>query len=33
MEEYKSIDLSAWTKVGEGGNGAAYVNRQSPVFY
>lgn len=30
MEEYKSIDLSAWTKVGEGGNGAAYVNEAEP---
>jgi len=30
MEEYKNIDLSAWTKVGEGGNGAVYVNEAEP---
>lgn len=30
MDEYKSIDLSAWTKVGEGGNGAVYVNEAEP---
>lgn len=30
MEEYKNIDLSAWTKVGEGGNGAVYVNAAEP---
>lgn len=30
MEEYRQIDLSAWTKVGEGGNGAAYVKLTEP---
>ena len=26
MSEYRNIDLSAWTKVGEGGNGVTYEN-------
>lgn len=30
MEEYRSIDLSAWTQVGEGGNGTTYVNPSQP---
>ena len=30
MEEMKQIDLAAWTKVGEGGNGLTYENPQEP---
>lgn len=30
MSEYRSIDLSAWTKVGEGGNGVTYENPSQP---
>lgn len=30
MEKYKTLDISAWTKVGEGGNGSAYVNPEEP---
>lgn len=30
MNEYRNIDISAWTKVGEGGNGSAYVNPSEP---
>jgi hypothetical protein len=30
MEEMKQIDLAAWTKVGEGGNGFTYENPQEP---
>jgi uncharacterized protein (TIGR02172 family) len=30
MEEMKQIDLAAWTKVGEGGNGSTYENPQEP---
>lgn len=30
MEELKQIDLAAWTKVGEGGNGSTYENPQEP---
>lgn len=30
MEELKTIDLSAWTKVGEGGNGSTYENPSQP---
>lgn len=28
--DYKTIDLAAWTKVGEGGNGATYTNPAEP---
>lgn len=30
MEELKRIDLAAWTKTGEGGNGSTYENPQDP---
>lgn len=30
MPNYKEIDLSAWTKKGEGGNGTTYINEQEP---
>lgn len=30
MNTYPQIDLSAWKQVGEGGNGAAYVNDAEP---
>ena len=30
MSEYRSIDLAAWTKVGEGGNGSTYINSSEP---
>ena len=30
MEEYRQIDLSAWTKFGEGGNGVTYVSLEEP---
>ena len=30
MSEYRSIDISAWTKVGEGGNGSVYMNPSEP---
>lgn len=30
MQEYRPIDISAWTKVGEGGNGAVYRNPSEP---
>ena len=30
MNEYRSIDISAWTKVGEGGNGSVYVHPSEP---
>ena len=30
MEGYKTVDISAWTKVGEGGNGSTYVNPEEP---
>ena len=30
MKEIRDIDLSAWTKVGEGGNGSAYENPAEP---
>ena len=30
MKTYPQIDLSAWKQVGEGGNGAAYVNDAEP---
>ena len=30
MESYAKIDLSAWTKVGEGGNGITYENPSEP---
>ena len=30
MSTYPQIDLSAWKQVGEGGNGAAYVNDAEP---
>ena len=30
MSEYRNIDISAWTKVGEGGNGSVYVNPSEP---
>ena len=30
MGDYRSIDLSAWTKVGEGGNGTTYENPAKP---
>lgn len=30
MEEYRQIDLSAWTKFGEGGNGVTYVSLDEP---
>lgn len=30
MENYRQIDLSAWTKFGEGGNGVTYVSLEEP---
>lgn len=30
MDEYRTIDVSAWTKVGEGGNGKVYENPAEP---
>lgn len=30
MSEYRTIDISAWTRVGEGGNGVVYVNPDEP---
>ena len=30
MSEYRSIDISAWTQVGEGGNGTVYENPAEP---
>ena len=30
MSEYKDIDLSAWTLVGQGGNGFTYENPSHP---
>lgn len=30
MNAYPQIDLSAWTKVGEGGNSEAYINEAEP---
>ena len=30
MSEYRTIDLNAWTRVGEGGNGVVYVNPDEP---
>ena len=30
MDEYRNIDISAWTQVGEGGNGTTYVNPSEP---
>ena len=30
QNEYKEIDLSAWTQVGEGGNGTTYICDQEP---
>ena len=30
MEEYRQIDLSAWTKFGEGGNGVTYISLDEP---
>ena len=30
MDEYRNIDISAWTKVGEGGNGTVYENPSEP---
>lgn len=30
MNGYRTIDISAWTKVGEGGNGSVYVNSSEP---
>jgi uncharacterized protein (TIGR02172 family) len=30
MSEYKEIDLSAWTQVGQGGNGTTYENPAQP---
>lgn len=30
MSEYKDIDLSGWTKVGQGGNGTTYENPTQP---
>lgn len=30
MNEYRTIDLGTWTKVGEGGNGSTYVNPDEP---
>ncbi len=30
MSEYKNIDLSAWTQVGQGGNGITYENPSQP---
>lgn len=30
MNEYRTIDIGAWTKVGAGNNGSAYVNPNEP---
>lgn len=30
MNEYRTIDISVWAKVGEGGNGSTYVNPSEP---
>lgn len=30
MSEYRNIDISAWTQVGEGGNGTVYENPSEP---
>ena len=30
MDEYRNIDISAWTEVGRGGNGTTYVNPSEP---
>ena len=30
MSEYRTIDINAWTKVGEGGNGSVYVDSSEP---
>lgn len=30
MEDYRQIDLAAWTKFGEGGNGVTYVSLDEP---
>ena len=30
MDEYRNIDISAWTQVGEGGNGTVYENPSQP---
>lgn len=30
MQNYKDIDISAWTKVGEGGEGSTYTNAECP---
>ena len=30
MDNYRLIDLSAWTKTGEGGNGSTYENPEQP---
>ena len=30
MSEYRVIDLSAWTQVGQGGNGTTYENPSQP---
>ncbi len=30
MDNYRQIDLSAWTKTGEGGNGVTYENPEQP---
>lgn len=30
MQEYKEIEISAWTKLGEGGEGSTYTNPQMP---
>lgn len=30
MGEYRNIDINAWTKVGEGGNGSVYENPSEP---
>lgn len=32
MSEYRIIDLSAWTQVGQGGNGTTYENPSQPDF-
>ena len=30
MDEYRNIDITTWTKVGEGGNGTTYQNPSQP---
>ena len=30
MSEYRVIDISAWTQVGQGGNGTTYENPSQP---